>query len=125
MTFLGTTVAYWNIPRVASNRTDPLPDLFFDSIIPEPYCPKVHVLGEALNLQSLVLVCYYAYLGLAVGPMHRSPLLVFIRFLLIDALVFATRCARGPSLSPPPFPPPPLLLTPTPSPPPSAQPPSP
>jgi len=83
----GGTVAYWRFPRYPDDDISPhaLPDVLF-TVFPE-YCPKIF--GQ--NIQSFVLLIYYAYLVAVAMPMHENGRLVLQRFFLLNSLMFLTR----------------------------------
>jgi hypothetical protein len=88
MSILGGTISLLRLPRFPhTDQPVTLPDVVFDYVITEPYCPML----LNMNVQSLVLLLYYLYLALVVLPLHRSPRVILVRFLLINALMFLTR----------------------------------
>ena len=88
MALLGGVVAFLRLPRYPNtDHPHPIPDLVFDFILTTPYCPKI----LNMNIQSLVLALYYAYIAFGIMPHHKNARLIIARILLISSLIFLTR----------------------------------
>jgi hypothetical protein len=84
MAVFGGAVAYSRIPKVQSDMPQALPDLGLELI--GSFCP----LESPNNIQSLVLLIMYLYLGY-IALYKQNGRLILQRYLHISALIFLTR----------------------------------